>query len=357
MVPAPRHREPRWTGKRIVKHLVVVGVILMLLLWPTTIPNMKALVETLLTGEAAFQPFPEVAEMELERTLTLSSTGGIDWEIELSEPFDIKDIHELKGLTTSPNPTSTFEYKDQDWMKWEGNIPNQGGSMTITIVYDMRLYSTLWDIDEDDSANVEDIPSSYDKYLGDEWKIEPSSPQVQALSDKIVGSSKDVYTILYKIYTWMDDNLDYNTQRSAAPKSCSQTLADGWGDCDDQSILLASLARAAGVPVWLNLGIIYDPVRNYWGGHGWNNVFIPLKDGGHAIATIDVVNNQFLFRDPYHVSDYIDNGNGDDLQDYYTSWSYSYNTGPFSPTPRVSSEEVYNILDLKTTGSIVYTAP
>jgi hypothetical protein len=318
---------------------------------------MKALVDTLITGQPAFQPFPEVAEMELERVLTLTSTSGIDWEIQLSEPFHIPDIHELQGLTTSPNPTRDYVYKGQEWMEWSGSTASSGGTVRLKIVYDMKLYSTVWDIDASDSGDVSDIPDEYDKYLGTEWKITPDDPEVVALSQEIVGSETDVYTILFKIYKWLDDNLEYNTQRSAAPKSCSQTLADRNGDCDDQAILLASLARAAGVPVWLNLGIIYDPVRNYWGGHGWNNVLIPLVDGEPAIATIDIVNNQFLFRDPYHVSDYIDNGDGNDLEDYYTSWSYSYGTGPFNPTPHVSSEEVYTILDLKTSGSIVYTAP
>ena len=346
-------REPRWTAKRIAKHIAVLAVILILLLVPTTIPHMKALVQTLLTGEPAFQPFPETAEMELERVLTLTSSSSIDWEIQISEPFHIPKIHELRSLTTSPNPTRDYIYKDQEWMEWKGTTSNSGGVAKITIVYEMKLYSTVWDIDESTSGDVNDVPVEYQKYLGTEWKITPFDPEVVALSNQIVGSETNVYKILYKIYMWMDDNLEYNTQRSAEPKSCGVTLADGNGDCDDQSILLASLARAAGVPVWLNLGIIYDPVRSYWGGHGWNNVFIPLKDGSHVIATVDMVNNQFLFRDPYHVSDYIDNGNGQDLEDYYTSWSYSYNTGP----PSVSSEEVYTILDLKTTGSVVYTAP
>ncbi len=333
--------------------MLVIAVIFLLLLWPTTIPNMRALVNTLLTGEPAFQPFPQEAELELERVLKLETTGEITWMIELSKPYHNPGIHELKSLTTNPNPDWEYVYKGQDWMEWNGTTPNTNWLVQIRLVYKMHLYSTVWDIDASDSAHVADIPSDYNKYLGTEWKITPNDPQVQALSAEIVDGETNVYKILLKIYKWMDDNLEYKTQRQAEPKSCSATLSSGEGDCDDQSILLASLARAAGVPVWLNLGIIYDPVRNYWGGHGWNNVFIPMKEGKDVIATVDIVNNQFLFRDPYHISDYIDNGDGDDLQDYYTSWSYSFN----GPKPYVDSEEIYNILDLKTRGSVVYTAP
>ncbi len=336
--------------------MVVIAIIILLLLWPTTVPMLQALVDTIITGEPSIQFFPDTAEFTLQRVNTLTSTGGIEYHINISEPFHIPGIHELKGLTKSPNPAREYVYKEQNWMGWDGNLPGSGGTATITITYKMKLYSTMWEIDADDSGSLSDVGAEYQKYLGDEWKITPSDPQVQSLSKEIVGDETNVYEILLKIYKWMDDNLKYNTQRSSEPKSCSVTLADGNGDCDDQSILLASLARAAGVPVWLNLGIIYDPVRNYWGGHGWNNVYIPLQKGGHAIATVDVVNDQFLFRDPYHVSDYIDNGDGQDLRDYYTSWSYRYSSSPGGP-PQVSSDEVYKILDIKTTGSMVYTKP
>jgi transglutaminase-like putative cysteine protease len=339
---------------------VVIAIIAMLLMYPSTIPQLRGLVDTILTGEPGFQPFPKSAEFIIERQTSLTSpSNSVTYEISIPEPFNIVKIHEVNSLNTMPNPTSTYEYKDQEWMKWEGTV-QRGGKVTLTITYDMTLYSTLWDVDPDESGKIHDVPARYDKYLGTEWKITPDDPEVQALSKSIVGSETNVYKILLKIYTWMDDNLEYNTQRSPAPKSCSVTLADGWGDCDDQSILLASLARAAGVPVWLNLGIIYDPIRDYWGGHGWNNVYIPLKvdednDGelDYVIATVDIVNNQFLFRDPYHVSDYIDNGNGGDLQDYYTSWKYSY----VGPNPGAFSKETYTIKNLDTSGSIVYNPP
>ncbi|MCK5253548.1 MAG: hypothetical protein KAQ96_11375, partial [Thermoplasmata archaeon] len=200
-------RTPRWTAKRIAKHIAVIAIICLLLLWPTTIPNMRGLVNTLLTGEAAFQPFPEVAEMELERVLTLTSTSSIDWEIQLSEPFDIKDIHELRGLSTSPNPTRDYTYKDQKWMEWSGSTPSSTSTVRITVVYDMRLYSTVWEVDEANSGDVSDVPAAYSDYLMDEWKIQPSNPEVKALSQQIVGGETNVYKIILKIYKWLDDNL------------------------------------------------------------------------------------------------------------------------------------------------------
>ncbi len=347
--------EPRWTQKRIAKHLFVIAIIIILLLasWPMVQAPMRALYKMVTTGQPGFQTFPESAEFTIDRDLSLTAvTNGLTYTIDIPKPFHIPKIHERLGLTTSPTPTSTFTEAGQEWMAWTGTIP-RGGTAAIEIIYHMKLYSTMWEIESGDSGSVSDIPSDYDKYLVQEWKIDPTDAQVRALAKDIVGTEQNVYKVLLKIFQWMDENLEYQVQRSADPKTCSETLATMSGDCDDQSILLASLARSLGVPVWLNLGIIYDPVRDYWGGHGWNNVYIPLKGGDYVIATVDIVNDQFLFRDPYHVSDYIDNGDGAALKEYYTSWSYTYN----GASPNAQSSETYDVTALSTSGSVIYYKP
>ncbi len=346
---------PRWTAKRVAKHVVVIAVIALLLLasWPMVQQPMKALWNMATTGQPGFQTFPETADFTILRELGLTATtNSLHYSIDIPKPFHIPGIHERIGLITEPLPSSVFVKSEQEWMKWEADVP-LGGTASISITYHMKLTSTLWEVDAGDSATVSNIPAAYDKYLGKEWKIDPTDANVVDLAGRIVGTEQNVYKILLKIFQWMDDNLEYKVERSAEPNYCYETLAAMAGDCDDQSILLASLARAVGVPVWLNLGIIYDPVRNYWGGHGWNNVYIPLKDGEYVIATVDIVNDQFLFRDPYHVSDYIDNGDGDELKEYYTSWTYSY-TGA---SPNARSTEKYTVLELDTRGSEIYYKP
>ncbi len=351
-------RPPRtvpWTRKRVAKHVAVTIVILVLLsaTWPMVQGPLEGVIEIITEGEPGFQFFPETAEFILVRQSTLlARSNSLSYEIDISKPFDIEGIHELRGIETAPAPVLEYTYKGQDWMKWEGDLLS-GERAVIRITYRMTLHSTSWDVDTGDSGSVGDVPPEYAPYLGTEWKITPDDPQVKALAEDIVGSETNVYGILKRIYLWMDENIRYNTVRSGEPKACSVTLDDGFGDCDDQAILFASLARSVGVPVWLNLGIIYDPVRDYWGGHGWNNVYIPLRDGSHVIATVDVVNDQFLFRDPYHLSDYIDNGDGDDLKAYYTSWTYSY-TGA---SPNVVSEDEYTMVDIDTKGSTLYYTP
>ena len=47
------------------------------------------------------------------------------------------------------------------------------------------------------------------------------------------------------------------------------------GDCDDQAMLFCSLARASGVPAWLQLGALYDKGQDEWFGHGWVQAYVP----------------------------------------------------------------------------------
>ena len=55
-----------------------------------------------------------------------------------------------------------------------------------------------------------------------------------------------------------------------------------------------------------------------------DEVLIPLDDGTFIVPTVDVVNDQFLVRDPNRLTDWVDDGSGGSLEDYYSSWSYSY---------------------------------
>ena len=64
--------------------------------------------------------------------------------------------------------------------------------------------------------------------------------------------------------------------------------------------------------------------------------------------------DQFLFRDPYRVSDFISNGDGGDLRDYYLSWFYDYS----GDEPIVSSHDAYRLVgEMTESGEVYYYAP
>ncbi len=88
---------------------------------------------------------------------------------------------------------------------------------------------------------------------------------------------------------WLDINVVYSTRIPA--RHPWEVIVEGAGDCDDQSNLLITLLRAAGIPSYLEIGLLY--LRNNFrhehtevnglfhyifiggGGHGWVAAYIP----------------------------------------------------------------------------------
>lgn len=50
------------------------------------------------------------------------------------------------------------------------------------------------------------------------------------------------------------------------------TLENGAGDCNEHAVLMAALARAAGIPAKIETGIVYLNGRFYY--HAWNLLYL-----------------------------------------------------------------------------------
>ena len=58
-----------------------------------------------------------------------------------------------------------------------------------------------------------------------------------------------------------------------------------------------------------------------WGGHAWINAIVPLNDGTITTVNIDIANSYFMWMPAYRISDWVDDGNGDNLYSYYYLFS------------------------------------
>lgn len=306
--------------RRALKAVVAVFLLIILLLAIMT-PAVRQQMENLLENPS-IREYPVSADFTLERTITISGNLN-DWTIDFPVPESISDtagnyVQEIKSIDYNPQPTSTDTKYGTPWATWQGG-PLQG-TTTITVVYRVYSKTMVWDVTSEDCGRVSDIPSDLKTtYLGDEWKIRPSDPQIKALSRQIVGTdpNPNVYDATKAIYDWMVNNLTYRTGGSGEPQDCVETLNNRYGDCDDQSILFASLARAAGIPAWLKFGALYDSMGGQWGGHGWLIFYMPMKDGNSGTVAVDVVNKEYLVRDCLRFSEWESDGNGTHLEDYY----------------------------------------
>ncbi len=90
------------------------------------------------------------------------------------------------------------------------------------------------------------------------------TPRIQALADEIAGAGADKRDKARRLYEWVSRRIRwvaiYLGNGSLVPHSADTVLANGYGDCKDQVVLLMALLRARGIaaePVLVNLGPTY----------------------------------------------------------------------------------------------------
>jgi hypothetical protein len=334
--------------------VIVLIVIILLLLTPTVQNIIKGFFQDQ-------QRFPEYAEFSLERSLRIDTNGGtlLNYSLDVPRPVDLSEngyqLQKIQRVVYTPAYSNGENRYGVPWMVWSGGILTGQESYTVTIRYDVKVSTHFWNYGEQDALNISDIPLSLrNMYLRDEWKIITTSSSIQSRSAQIVGDEKNVYLILESIYHWISENIRYPVlTQDADPKSSVETLESKVGDCDDQAILFSALARAAGVPAWLQIGALYSGIESKWGGHGWVQTYVPLREGGGANVTIDTVNNDFLVWKPNRFADFTDDGNGDHLRDYYYTFYCTYQPGSYSSGQGPEYTEEYVALSYEESSSKV----
>ena len=208
---------------------------------------------------------------DVEYTLTLSIPG----DRPSGSQTDLVNWQTIDDLEVSPSYNLTSEGR----MEWRNNLSGNERDF-ITIEYTATINLVRPDIKISDSGFISDIPDDYDLFLQDEWLIEPSNEQVKNLAIQLSnGTNGNVIMILKNIFDYIENN--YRYQKSSVPKSCPDIIVGKVGDCDDFSILFSSIARAAGIPAWLELGIIPAFIDTSEG--------CDLRDwGGHALSLIHI---------------------------------------------------------------------
>jgi transglutaminase-like putative cysteine protease len=298
--------------------MAIAAIVVVLLLLMT--PSVQSVLKDIITSP--FRPrYPEEASFTLERTLTIDAHGGTvqSFTIDMAEPMNIVENGQPLQIIHSVDYSVDVERSTRyghNWTVWSDDVPFSG-KRTMTATYEVTARTVIWDIDAAASGNLSDIPVELEQqYMHDEWIILPEHPDVVRLSKDIVGDEDNVYLVLRSIYDWIRDNIAYSTS-SGHPQDALETMSKRKGDCDDQSILFCSLARAAGVPAWLQLGAMYVTFEKSWGGHAWLQAYVPLRDGGGEAVVIDPVNGEFMVWRPNRFAEFTDDGDAEHLKDYY----------------------------------------
>lgn len=311
--------------------------------------------------------YPERATFTIERTISMAPDEDIEYNINLPKPFNIpsNDIQSVLDVGWSVEPTLGERF-GQDWYFWNGSVSG-GDSYEIVIEYTMETSTVVWDYSSRRSGTVGDIDQDLkDLYNRDQWPltdrddvpldrnsdgrndmmIEPDHPEISALAHQIAGDKDNIYDQARAIYRWIVNNIEYERGEPGLPQHAYWTLQSRRGDCDEQAFLFISLARAIGLPAWIELGVMYDRVIDEWGGHGWIRMEFVDDGGNSGWVNIDTTNRQFFARDATRITTWVDDGIADHLENYYMFMNYT----PGSATPNV--EDLYVNLDMSTQGQV-----
>lgn len=346
-------REGRGNLLKIAIVLLVILIVAIFLIAPSV---QNAIVQFL--SSPFEKSVPKYVTYGMERDLSVDANGGkIDsFTVDIPLPRHVQgddfSLQQVLSVTASPHGEQVLRYGNE-WMEWDHGSITGAQTYVVHVTYHIRVDTHKWEIDGESAGTTQDIPVSIgNTYLHSEWAtdegwmIDTTSPAIKQKALEIVGEENNVYIILERIYQWTIDNVDYvSVDGSGTPRTSNQTLGSMVGDCDDQAMLFCSLARASGVPAWLQLGALYDAAQDEWFGHGWVQAYVPLSDGSSEIVVIDTVNHDFLRWMPNRIVEYTDDGSGEHLSDFYYSFNYYYDESTYLPGQGPLYEESYKSLE------------
>ena len=100
--------------------------------------------------------------------------------------------------------------------------------------------------------------------------IQSSSPKIKNLVRRIVANHTTGLDRTRRLLAWVHQHIEKRPVLSL-PDALS-TLKNRAGDCNEHAVLLAALARAAGIPCRIEAGLVYLRGRFYY--HAWNRVYL-----------------------------------------------------------------------------------
>ena len=208
------------------------------------------------TREDALRDLSAAASADLTQTASVASNVGLD---NLDRLSNLKI--EISGIP--------FQ-----------SVQLNGGRQTLkgnVLSIDKETLTDLTaDIKERNLRNLEKI------FLKPGPFIQSDNQKIQTLAQKIAGDQAVALEKVRLLVNWVYKNIEKRPVLSL-PDALS-TLENRVGDCNEHAVLLAALARAAGIPCRIEAGLVYLKGRFYY--HAWNRVYL-----GRWI-TVDAVFNQ-----------------------------------------------------------------
>ena len=127
---------------------------------------------------------------------------------------------------------------------------------------------SLIDLPEHSNLNKNDI--KWSDFLKPTPFIQSDNRRILSVVLNTVNPSDSPLIKTRKIMSWINSNIKKRPVFSL-PDAVS-TLENGAGDCNEHAVLMAALARAAGIPAKIEAGLVYLNGRFYY--HAWNLLYL-----------------------------------------------------------------------------------
>ncbi|RLG61299.1 hypothetical protein DRN86_00225 [Candidatus Geothermarchaeota archaeon] len=227
-------------------------------------------------------------------------------------------LRKLINLSLCPNSTSQISslrrvLVDGDEVKWgevkidEDENPyveidisrlylGPGENISLRVETRIRIFRRALHgpvLSVNNSLELEDIPSPLrEKYTRKTGLFQVNNEKLREIALNLKGNTTNVLEIVLKFLNWTEYHIKYPFEVSGElrlPSYPNETLEAMIGDCDDQSNLLVTLCRIAGIPAITQVGYIFEPDRSFSGqfsgryrvtlrnvgAHAWALVYIP----------------------------------------------------------------------------------
>jgi hypothetical protein len=116
---------------------------------------------------------------------------------------------------------------------------------------------------KDDSDDVK-------KFLVPSPFIQSEDPLIRKQVNQIISPRDSDSVKAKKIVDWLYQSIEKRPVLSVP--NAVETLENRMGDCNEHAVLLAAMARAAGIPAQIEAGLVYQRGRFYY--HAWNVLYL-----------------------------------------------------------------------------------
>lgn len=109
-------------------------------------------------------------------------------------------------------------------------------------------------------------------FLAADPLVQSDHPRVRSLAAEITGSERDPWRRALAVHRWVERNI--HKRPVLGLPSALDVLARREGDCNEHTVLFAALARAAGVPTSLAIGVVWSDELEGFAYHAWPEVWV-----------------------------------------------------------------------------------